>query len=216
MAEKLQLKNEIFGYLKVIRAGEIIRTKKGKRTIHTWVCKCCCGKIVTACVGQLRSGVTTHCGCQRLKRSIASGRKNSDGSPSRAYTAWSHMLCRCNNKKNKGYSNYGGRGIKVSREWHSFDAFFNDMGHPPKGSSLDRINNNGNYNKANCRWATVIQQANNVRRNIRVKYKKNGATVAEWARILKINSSTLRHRLHRGWTIERAFVTVVVPRNYSS
>jgi hypothetical protein len=81
------------------------------------------------------------------------------------YRAWTLMRDRCNNPRGPGYTNYGGRGIKVCQRWGSFENFAADMGpHPGQGWSLDRINNNGNYEPSNCRWATRTQQNRNSRR----------------------------------------------------
>lgn len=82
----------------------------------------------------------------------------------KVYAAWLSMLNRCNNPRATRYSYYGGRGVKVCKRWRKFENFFEDMGQPPtKGHSLDRINNNGNYEAKNCRWATRSEQMKNRR-----------------------------------------------------
>jgi len=83
------------------------------------------------------------------------------------YTAWALMKQRCSNPNIKEYKHYGGRGITICERWNDFENFYNDMGDKPKPKilySIDRINNDGNYEKLNCRWATWKQQANNKRK----------------------------------------------------
>lgn len=111
-----------------------------------------------------------------------------------AYYSWRAMRHRCNNPNHHAYSNYGGRGIGICERWNSYDAFVEDMGFPPVGCSLDRINNNEGYSLENCRWATVEQQLNNQRRNIRVEYMGDVKTLSEWAKELGINKNTLNKR----------------------
>ena len=111
-----------------------------------------------------------------------------------AYYSWRSMKGRCNNPKNPAYKNYGGRGITICQEWSDYDCFVNDMGMPPSGCSLDRINNNAGYCPENCRWATIAQQLNNQRRNVRVEYMGKIKTLSEWAEEFGINKNTLNKR----------------------
>lgn len=116
------------------------------------------------------------------------------------YPTWSHIRNRCQSKKNKAYQNYGGRGIKVCERWqNSFLSFLEDMGDKPKGKSLDRIDNNGDYCKENCRWATSTEQGRNKRNNCLLK----GKTISEWSEILGIKRSTLSMRYYAyGWSVD--------------
>jgi hypothetical protein len=130
-------------------------------------------------------------------------------SGTRIYNIWIDMKKRCYDTKNNRYNRYGGRGITVCDEWkENFIAFRNwayENGYA-EGLSLDRIDNNGNYEPSNCRWATMKEQANNQNHTLKIKYKGEIKTLTEWAEILGIKRHTLYHRIYkRGWTIERAF-----------
>lgn len=121
------------------------------------------------------------------------------------YRIWCHMKERCSNPKYTGFHRYGGRGIKVCKEWEkSFTQFYKDMGPRPDGCELDRIDNNGNYSQGNCRWATRTQQQNNLSTNIRVTYKNEIFTVADLARHIGMKHRTLYSRIRRGASIEDA------------
>lgn len=122
------------------------------------------------------------------------------------YNAWRGIKRRCYDPKFKQYNDYGGRGIRMCDEWlNSFDIFYADMGPRPKGYSIDRINNDGNYTPDNCRWATKAEQARN-RTDTRVlEFDGKCMTVAEWA--IELNNPQLYNRLHRGWSIDRALLT---------
>jgi hypothetical protein len=115
------------------------------------------------------------------------------------YIAWRNLRSRCENKKDIGWHNYGGRGIKVCAQWRrSFLAFLADMGERPEGMSLDRIDVNGNYEPANCRWASTAQQSSNRRSNVWIEHDGAKRTVSEWSQITGIGISTLTYRLSLG------------------
>jgi hypothetical protein len=114
------------------------------------------------------------------------------------------MLKRCTNTNCKDYYNYGGRGIKVCDEWHSFDNFLKDMGERPEDKTLDRKNSNGNYCKENCRWATSDTQSNNTRRNIKITIGDKTQTLKQWTDEFHLNYDKVWGRVSRGWSYSRA------------
>jgi len=127
------------------------------------------------------------------------------GSPGyRTLDVWKSMIARCNYKNHKNYSQYGGRGITVCDHWLSFENFLADMGTAPLGLTIDRKNNDGNYEPDNCRWATMAEQARNRRSCVWITF--NGKTLihADWARELGLTATGLRIRLKQGWPLERA------------
>lgn len=130
-----------------------------------WMCQCLCGRKTVTREGRLLKYQTKSCGCINTGNTKHNQRRRFYTSPE--YNAWSSMIARCCNSKHPAYKNYGGRGIIVCDRWlASFQVFLDDMGFRPKSTlrySLDRINNEGNYEPSNCRWATAVQQINNRR-----------------------------------------------------
>lgn len=124
-----------------------------------WLCKCACGNRKDVPERDLLDGVTRHCGCLSRQGNFTHGL-----SRTREYRIWGGMKERCYRPKRKGYECYGGRGIKMCDAWRDdFLCFYLDMGPAPPGLSIDRINNDGNYEPGNCRWATYTVQNNNKR-----------------------------------------------------
>jgi len=121
------------------------------------------------------------------------------------YTVWHGLLQRCLNRKNPSYPRYGGRGITVCAEWRgSFETFLADMGERPSGTSINRIDNDGSYCKANCQWATETQQQRNKSSNRAIAFRGRTQSLAAWAEELGIPYFTIHARLRRDWPIERA------------
>lgn len=135
-----------------------------------WLCLCDCGKFLIADRGNVTSGRTAACGCQRVARGktkIATKHGHTWRGPkgrSPTYSTWEAMHRRCSDPNHESYPYYGGRGIKVCDEWRDFAVFLKDMGERPEGKTLDRLDNGGNYCKINCRWATPSQQNANKRK----------------------------------------------------
>jgi len=176
-----------------------------------WLCRCACGTERAVVGSHLRNGTSTSCGCQAPRHTIHGFTKLPE------YEVWRHMIARCQDTKRSDWPRYGGRGIKVCKRWRdSFPAFREDMGPRPSPShSLDRIDNDGNYEPGNCRWATPLEQANNKSNNRYLTFDGQTLTVAQWARKLGIKVGVLNLRLsHPDWTIERALTQPVRPRRW--
>ena len=169
------------------------------RLIRKFLCRCRCGNKKTVQLWHLRSGHTTSCGCEKTRKSITHGKSNTP-----EIRTWQGMKQRCLNINNNRYKDYGGRGIKVCKRWLKFENFYKDMGERPKGTTLDRIDNNGNYEPSNCRWATPEQQYSNMRSNHYITYNGETLTISQWARKLNVPASRITTRLRRGWDIKRA------------
>lgn len=179
-----------------------------------WRCECVCGNTTVTFGSNLRRGSAKSCGC--LQREMARQTAKMMGSATRVhgdctspeYRAWSSMIQRCTNRKHRQYRNYGARGIEVCDRWRSdFIAFVSDMGERPSRShSLDRRDNDGPYSPENCRWATKIEQNNNMRTNRIVSYVGRRMTLADAVRASgRVKYSTAYTRISRdGWSAEAA------------
>jgi hypothetical protein len=129
------------------------------------------------------------------------------------FQVWAAMKQRCYNPKAQQYKNYGARGIQVCDRWlNSYMAFEQDMGLKPEGLSLDRIDNNGNYEPGNCRWATAKQQRRNQRNNRSLTFQGETKTIADWADQLGLSRVTVNGRLQRGFSCEEALLPTSATR----
>jgi hypothetical protein len=140
----------------------VLHPERYRRYHVLWRCRCDCGAERVVRADHLGQGTSRSCGC--LCREICQKRLTTHGLYySRAHRIWAGMLARCRNPNLRAYCWYGERGITVCEDWHSFENFYADMGDPPPGLTLDRVNNDGNYEPGNCRWTTRTEQARNQR-----------------------------------------------------
>lgn len=202
----LSKQHVLFKDISGVRFGRLVAIKatSQKRYNYIWECLCDCGEIVEVLGGRLASGKTTSCGC--LKREMDKTRSKTHGhSKSRTYHIWLGMRNRCYNKNVKAYPHYGGRGITICDRWrNSFPSFLEDMGEAPARLSIDRINNDGNYEPSNCRWATDLTQARNCRKNVMITAFGKTLCVSEWAQELGVSGATISKRIRLGLTPEDA------------
>lgn len=166
-----------------------------------WNCRCKCGSVRPVSAYYLRSGKTKSCrACCRMTH-------GSRGTVE--YKAWGAMLHRCNCESSEVYHNYGGRGIAVCESWRKFENFYADMGpRPTPKHSIDRIDNDGNYEPGNCRWATSKQQHRNKRRTIHLTFRGETKSLMDWAEALGVSHELIRARIRKlGWSVEKALTT---------
>lgn len=191
------LAGKIFGRLEVIR-------RHGSDAYHraVWLCRCICGQEKLCTTHALTIGQTKSCGCLSIDkvraRSLRHGHYAIGSETNATFETWKHMHARCKNESDVGYHNYGGRGIAVCERWEDFGNFLVDMGRRPEGTSIERKDNDGNYEPSNCVWATPKEQGNNNRRNVHVTLSGVTLPVSEWAARLKIKPQTIYCRLLRG------------------
>lgn len=214
------LMNQIFGRLTVIAY-----VGKDTQNRNLWLCKCLCGKEKTVRHWNLTSGMTKSCGCLQkdivAKQGVLNTKHGMVGT--RFYMIWVNMKKRCLNNKCVAYKNYGERGIKISKEWSEFKSFYDSMyesyqehinTHGEKNTTLDRIDNNKNYYKENCKWSTRKEQEANKRAYCHqksfkavspegIEYTANNQS--SFARIYKLHKGHINECLkgtaknHKGW-----------------
>jgi hypothetical protein len=181
--------------------GESSRRTHGRE----WLCICECGAEKSVQQVRLNWGRSKSCGCWANELVSKANRTHGDAH-SPEHEAWSQMIARCTNPNSRSYKNYGGRGIEVCSEWMaSYESFLRDMGRRPHPKmSIDRIDNDNGYFPGNVRWATWKQQERNKRNNHLLVCNGKTATIAEWSEITGIPFPTIKGRLRRGWTEEKA------------
>lgn len=192
---KLDLKGKRFGRL--VALEEVGRSSEGQ---VLWKCQCDCGNTSLVRATALRSGHIRSCGCASQEAVTKHGM-----SKTRLHRIWCLITDRCENPHNGSWDNYGGRGIKVCSEWrNSFEAFrdWSLANGYQDDLSIDRINNDGDYEPNNCRWATVKEQSRNRRSNVILTYNGESHCMVEWAEILKVPRQRLANRYRRGWSTQ--------------
>lgn len=206
MAPVINIAGQRFGRLVVLG-----REGRDKRNQATWRCQCDCGGTLIANTRALRSGNTRSCGC--LHKEITRARLLTHGEGrtwaiTPEYRSWRSMITRCYNSNLPSYKNYGARGISVCGRWrNSYEAFLQDMGRRPTlKHTLDRIDNDGNYEPSNCRWATRTGQVRNRRDTRRVVVNGISLSLAQACEERGLPYDTVHDRLERGWSVERALL----------
>jgi hypothetical protein len=195
-----------FGRLEVVKFAGL-----DKKHIALWVCQCDCGNQKVVRSDRLKSGKTRSCGCLQ-KELLSLSKLNNEYnlthglSKTKLYRVWVGIKDRCFDEKRATYKNYGGRGITVCDEWRNdFKAFYDwaiANGYK-EGLTIDRINNDGNYEPNNCRWATRIEQNNNTRRNRYITFNEETLTLTEWAKRLGVSYQRIQSILSRGYGLEK-------------
>ena len=181
-----------FGRLTVLERTENI----GRLT--AWLCLCECGTTKSVLAGHLQQARIVSCGCWKKENSKAKATKHGKHG-TKLHWVWLSMRQRCNNPKNKAYKNYGGRGISVCNSWGAFETFeiwALNNGYS-EGLSIDRIENDGNYEPDNCRWIPLAEQNLNTRKNRLVDSPLGRMPLAELSRRSGVNYGTLLSRIER-------------------
>ncbi len=166
-----------------------------------WKCRCDCGNTKNVRAGHLKGGKINSCGC------IVRTRKCVSVTSPLMYAVWRTMHARCYNPKNKAFRFYGARGIKVCERWSDIHNFLSDMGERPKGHSIERINNEGDYTPENCKWATPIEQGSNTRNSHVITIDGISKTVSQWAHVSSVSRRAIGMRLEKGWPERAAIFT---------
>jgi hypothetical protein len=193
-----------YGRLTIVGEGTRIKYSCGVKLRYVKVI-CDCGNKKEIILNSIVRGQTKSCGCLHPEKVTTHGlSKNS------LHIRWKGMLKRCYDKKHVGYKRYGGRGISVCNEWKNDQKKFIEWALTngyKKELQLDRINNDGNYEPNNCRWATAKVNGNNKSKEKCITYKGETKTATQWSEIVKVKRTTILERIKSGWSIEKSLET---------
>lgn len=207
MGVVIDVTGQRFGRLIVLGKADP-NLKKSKNKSPLYECKCDCGKRVFAYGNYLRAGRTKSCGC--LQRDFAKQQGTHYQSKTPLYSCWRHIKQRCTKTNCDSYKNYGGRGITMCDEWLNSFENFRDWalanGYSEK-LTIDRIDNNGNYEPSNCRWTTRKEQQNNRRAVRLIEYNGRTMTASQWSEYFGMPYTSFLWRINHGWTMERIDAT---------
>ncbi len=210
MHKFIDLSEQRFGKLTVLK-----RAENSKNGLVRLLCRCDCGKEKIVQYGNLKNGHTQSCGCLNIEKIIQRSTKHGHYND-KTYQSWKSIIQRCTNQSYNYWKDYGGRGITVCKRWsgkNGFIHFLEDMGERPRGKSIDRKNNNKNYCKSNCRWATRSQQQRNKRNNCYVTYEGKRWLLVELCEEFNMPYRLVYNRYYNGdWTLEDALITPVKKR----
>lgn len=220
----IDISGQRFGRL--VALERIGRTLAPNGTIQSmWKCRCDCGNETVVKYIALKSGNTKSCGCGEIENRYSCNRNKRKSASSIFYNSdlekhplrkiWKSMLMRCNNPNVRGYKHYGGRGIKVCDRWSGdlgFENFVNDMGERPDGTTLDRIDVNGDYCPENCRWATSEQQMNNRTDNSRIILNGKSITCSQLCKKYGFYRIYVTHLIHDGVDVNEVIRRALRPK----
>lgn len=196
------------------RFGRLTVVEKDCASVGTgqiyWICRCDCGNYSVVPSGSFKNGNSKSCGCGQREAAKMTMKKHGLHQ-TRVYSIWCGIKGRCYNQNCKSYMHYGGRGIKMCDEWRDdFQSFYDwamANGYEER-LEIDRIDNNGNYEPSNCRWATRKEQVNNTRRNAKLEYCGETHNITEWGEITSLGRVVIKDRIYKlGWGVEKTLST---------
>jgi hypothetical protein len=196
-----------FGRLRVvIPAGKGTRASGKEIPGISSLCLCDCGTLTVAQLAALYNGQKSSCGCLKIellqKMKTASTKHGRSRTPT--WNSWSAMKSRCDCPSDPFFHRYGARGITYCNAWKDFEVFNRDMGGRPEGTTLDRIDNEKGYCVDNCRWSSVLDQANNRSTTPFYEYKGRTQSLSDWVRELGVPYGRTYQRLKKGWSFANA------------